>query len=230
MSKYKMEKSEEDMVDRGPDTHRLKAAGALNKQRIVHKSGEPNVRFMNIPQKSVKFCKDMITSMAELDWKYVFTLIFVANVGSFIFFGMLWQLIAHAHGDLDFDAHGARIGEGRIPCAKGATEFWGFFLLSIELQGTTGYGEKYPTEECPEGIFLFMAQILFSVVLEGALLGIIYVKMAQPQKLFKKFQFSKLATVCQRDGQMCLLFRVADLRNYYQINSKVDAFFCQKSK
>lgn len=199
--------------------------------RVVYKSGETNVRLMNIPRKSVKYLKDMATTLVEMKWKYALLLFILGHVISWVAFALLYQLIGAAHGDFDFDPiTGARLGEGKMACSRGAVDFWGFLLLSVETQVTTGYGEKYPTEECPEGVFLFMSQILFSIVLDGGLVGMIFAKMARPLKLLKKFQFSKIATICQRDGQLCLLFRVADLRQQQQINSKVEAFLCTEKK
>lgn len=199
--------------------------------RVVYKSGETNLRLLNIPRKSIKFLKDLATTLVETKWSYALLLFVFGHVGSWVAFALLYQLIGAAHGDFDFDPDtGARMGEGKMACSRGAVDFFGFLLLSVETQVTTGYGEKYPTEECPEGIFLFMVQILFSVVLDGALVGIIYAKMIRPQKLLKKFQFSKFAAIAQRDGNLCLLFRVADLRQQQQINSKVEAFFCQERR
>lgn len=202
-----------------------------NNNRIVYKNGETNVRLLNIPRKSVKFLKDLATTLVETKWTYALLLFVLGHFVSWVAFALLYQLIGAAHGDFDFDPKtGARLGEGKMACSRGAVDFWGFLLLSVETQVTTGYGEKYPTEECPEGVFLFMVQILFSVVLDGALVGIIFAKMARPQKMLRKFQFSKLATICQRDGNLCLVFRVADLRQQQQINSKVEAYFCVEKK
>lgn len=216
----------DDLVLSDKELQRLK-----NSNRVVYKSGESNVRLLNIPQRSVKYIKDMATTLVEMEWKYALLLFVVGHVASWVAFALLYQLIGYAHGDFDFDPiTGARLGEGKMACSRGAVEFWGFLLLSVETQVTTGYGEKYPTEECPEGVFLFMTQILFSVVLEGGLVGMIYAKMSRPQKLLKKFQFSKIATISERDGLLCLLFRVADLRQQQQINSKVEAFFVTEKK
>jgi hypothetical protein len=62
---------------------------------------------------------------------------------SWLIFALLWYVIAYAHGDLEFDAEGNRLGEGRQECVRGATSFAGFFLLSIETQVSTGFGERY---------------------------------------------------------------------------------------
>lgn len=69
------------------------------------------------------------------------------------------------------------------------------FLFSFELQTTIGTGEKYPTDECPEGVFIFILQVLFSVAIEGALLSTIYAKTTKPKKILSKLKFSEKAVV-----------------------------------
>ena len=51
-----------------------------------------------------------------------------------MFFAVLWYLIAHAHGDLSYDANGNRLSDGPVPCVEGTTSFIGFFLLSVDTQ------------------------------------------------------------------------------------------------
>lgn len=52
-----------------------------------------------------------------------------------LLFALLWFLISHAHGDLDFDpVTGERMSDGPTPCVTGANSFAGFLLLSVETQ------------------------------------------------------------------------------------------------
>lgn len=144
--------------------------------------------------------------------------------GSWLLFALLFYLIGWAHGDLDFDAEtGQRLGEGREECIRGAVNFAGFFLLSVESQVSTGYGEKYPTEECPEAIFLLIVQLTIGIVIDAAMVGIVYIKMIRPPK-YSSFKFSKRAVICQRDGRLCLIFRVADFKQDHSIDSKIRAY------
>lgn len=83
-------------------------------------------------------------------------------------FAILFYIIGWAHGDLEFDEEtGQRLGEGREECVRGAVNLAGFFLLSVESQVSTGYGEKYPTEECPEAIFLLIVQLTIGVAIDA---------------------------------------------------------------
>lgn len=147
---------------------------------------------------------------------------------SWLFFAVLFYIIGWAHGDLEFDAEtGQRLGEGKKECVHGAVNFYGFFLLSVETQVSTGYGEKYPTEECPEAIFLLIVQLTLGIVIDAAMVGIVYVKMIRPTK-YAAFKFSKNAVICQRDSRMCLVFRVADFKQEHSIDSKIRAYLFEE--
>lgn len=146
-----------------------------------------------------------------------------------VFFAALWYLIAYAHGDLTIDPKtGERLSEGPVPCVEGATTFAGFLLLSIETQVSIGFGEKYPNEECPEAIFLMVVQIVTGIALEGAMVGIVYVKMVRPPRKSSDMKFSKKAVICQRDSKLCLLFRVCDANEVHVVESRVNAYWFEE--
>lgn len=44
------------------------------------------------------------------------------------------------------------------------------------------------------------------------MVGIIFAKMARPKQRTQTLLFSRNAVICQRDGQLCLMFRVGDMR------------------
>lgn len=88
-----------------------------------------------------------------------------------------------------------------------------------------GFGEKYPNEECPEAIFLMVAQIVTGIAIEGAMIGIVYAKMARPPRKPSDMKFSKKAVVCQRNSKLCLLFRVCDANEVHVVESKVNAYW-----
>uniref|UniRef100_A0A1B0GIE3 Putative inward rectifier potassium channel n=1 Tax=Lutzomyia longipalpis TaxID=7200 RepID=A0A1B0GIE3_LUTLO len=191
--------------------------------RLYGKDGGRNIRHRNVSMRSVKFLKDFATTLIEGRWRYTLTIFALSFVGTWTGFALLWQLIAQAHGDLDFDPlTGERLGDGRAACTKGAYDYAGFLLLSIETQGTTGYGEKYPTEECPEGIFLLMLQLILGTIIEGAMVGVVYAKITRPPRHTGSFVFSRNCVICLRDGVLCLLFRISNFAEHQEINSRVE--------
>ena len=135
---------------------------------------------------------------------------------SWSFFAVLWFLVAYAHGDFADN-------QTEPKCLTGTESALGFLMFSLEAQVTTGYGERQPTEECPEAIFLLFIQILTSVVLDGAMLGIIFTKVAVPKTMKGEQKFSKNAVVSLRDGKMCLVFQICDVKQLHTIESRVTA-------
>lgn len=95
-------------------------------------------------------------------------------------------------------------------------------------QVSIGFGEKYPNEECPEAIFLMVAQIITGIAIEGAMVGIVYAKMARPPKRPAELKFSRKAVVCQRDSKLCLLFRVCDIHEMHAVESKIHAYWFEE--
>lgn len=132
-----------------------------------------------------------------------------------------------------------------MKCVEGATTLTGFFLMSFEMQvkqndflkicpvakyieffslkTTVGFGERYPNEECPEAIFMMIAQIVVGIALDGAMIGIIYAKLTRPPRKPYDLKFSRKAVVCLRDSKLCLMFRVCDPNEIHVVDSKVQA-------
>jgi hypothetical protein len=64
---------------------------------------------------------------------------------------------------LNLDNQGA---SGWKPCVGNIHGFASTFLFSIETQHTIGYGYRYTTEECPEGIFVMCIQSIIGVMIQ----------------------------------------------------------------
>ncbi|XP_065357638.1 inward rectifier potassium channel irk-1 [Calliphora vicina] len=193
--------------------------------RVIEKNGRENVSFKKIPEKSWRYIRDFVTTLIELEWKYMLTMFIGSYFLSWTFFAILCYMVAFSHGDLMFDeVTGERLGEGKNPCIIGVYDFTSMFIYSFETQSTIGYGEKYPSEECPETMFLFILQIIVSIAIEGGMISIIYAKTARPAKQLTKLKFSDKAVICHRDGKLCLLFRVCDPREQQTIESKIRVY------
>ncbi|XP_030382814.1 inward rectifier potassium channel irk-1 [Scaptodrosophila lebanonensis] len=193
--------------------------------RVMEKNGHENVVFRRIPEKSWRYIRDFVTTLIELDWKYMLSLFLGSYFLSWFFFGVLCYVVAYSHGDFLFDAvSGDRLGEGKEPCIIGVRSFVAMLIYSIETQTTLGFGEKYASEECPETIFLFIVQMLCSVAIEGSMVSVIYAKTARPARQMTKLKFSDKAVICYRDGKLCLLFRACDPREQQSIESKIRVY------
>ncbi|CAD6999726.1 unnamed protein product [Ceratitis capitata] len=193
--------------------------------RVIEKNGRENVSFRRIPQKSWRYVRDLVTTMIELEWKYMLTIFIGSYFLSWFFYALLNYMVAYSHGDLMFDeVTGERLGEGKEPCIKGVYDFVSMIIYSVETQTTIGFGEKYASDDCPEAIFLFVMQMITAIGIEGMLVSMVYAKTARPAKQITKMKFSNKAVICYRDGKLCLLFRVCDPRRQQIIESKIRVY------
>ncbi|VDM58169.1 unnamed protein product [Angiostrongylus costaricensis] len=71
---------------------------------------------------------------------------------------------------------------------------------------------RYPTDQCPLTIITMCVQFMWGVMTQTLMAGIIFSKLARPIKRAATLIFSKNAVICMRDGKLCLLFRVGDMR------------------
>ncbi|XP_063825034.1 G protein-activated inward rectifier potassium channel 3-like isoform X6 [Ostrinia nubilalis] len=194
------------------------------RRRAVLKNGECNVLKSRISQRRIRFLQDMFTTLVDAQWRWtllVFTLSFIL---SWLGFALIWWLISFTHGDLEPD-HLPPMQETSNwkPCVFNIFDFTSCFLFSIETQHTIGYGARTTTEECPEAIFIMCLQSIVGVMIQAFMVGIVFAKMTRPKHRTQTLLFSKYAVICQRDGELCLMFRVGDLRKSHIIGASVRA-------
>lgn len=79
-------------------------------------------------------------------------------------------LIAAAHGDLKQDGapdhQDQDLAGNSSPCVVNIQDFTGCFLYSVESQMTIGYGTSYPSQECPEAIFVLCMQSILGLIIQ----------------------------------------------------------------
>jgi len=109
------------------------------------------------------------------------------------------------------------------------TSFASAFLFSIETQHTIGYGSRATTEECPEAIFVMCLQSIVGVVIQCFVVGFVFAKLSRPQKRSQTLLFSSNAVINMRDGHLCFMFRIGDVRNRsHIIGASVTAILIHK--
>lgn len=106
-------------------------------------------------------------------------------------------------------------------CVEGIENFATAFLFSIETQVTVGYGRKTVTDNCLIAIVILILQTLIGSVVDAVMVGCMFVKISQPKKRAQTLVFSEKAVISQRNGQMCLMFRVGDLRNSNLVEAQI---------
>ena len=142
---------------------------------------------------------------------------------SWLLFALCWWLICFSHDD--FKNYGKKDHQ---PCVREVHDFTSALLFSIETQHTIGYGFRHTTPACPEAILVMMFQSCFGVIIQALMTGLVFAKLSRPKKRAETLMFSKNAVVCKRDGHMCLLFRVGDMRKSHIVEAHVRAIMIKK--
>ncbi|XP_075696521.1 G protein-activated inward rectifier potassium channel 4-like [Rhinoderma darwinii] len=187
------------------------------RQRYVEKDGKCNVHHGNV-RETYRYLTDIFTTLVDLKWRFnllVFTMVYTST---WIFFGFIWWLIAYIRGDLEHTED-----ESWTPCVDKLNGFVSAFLFSIETETTIGYGYRVITDKCPEGIVLLLVQAILGSIVNAFMVGCMFVKISQPKKRAETLMFSHMAVISVRDGKLCLMFRVGDLRNSHIVEASIRA-------
>ncbi|XP_016279432.1 ATP-sensitive inward rectifier potassium channel 12 isoform X1 [Monodelphis domestica] len=189
------------------------------RNRFVKKNGQCNIEFANMDDKSQRYLADMFTTCVDIRWRYMLLIFSLAFLVSWLLFGVIFWVIAIVHGDLE------RSPDERNykPCILQVHGFMAAFLFSIETQTTIGYGLRCVTEECPIAVFMVVVQSIVGCIIDSFMIGAIMAKMARPKKRAQTLLFSHNAVVAMRDGKLCLMWRVGNLRKSHIVEAHVRA-------
>ncbi|XP_063058987.1 G protein-activated inward rectifier potassium channel 2 [Engraulis encrasicolus] len=186
-------------------------------QRYVRKDGKCNVHHGNV-RETYRYLTDIFTTLVDLKWRFNLFIFVLVYTVTWLFFGFAWWLIAYIRGDLE------HIGDNQwTPCVDNLNGFVSAFLFSIETETTIGYGYRVITDQCPEGILLLLVQSVLGSIVNAFMVGCMFVKISQPKKRAETLVFSTHAVISMRDGRLCLMFRVGDLRNSHIVEASIRA-------
>ncbi|XP_028559251.2 G protein-activated inward rectifier potassium channel 1-like [Podarcis muralis] len=188
------------------------------RQRFVDKNGRCNVQHGNLGSENSRYLTDLFTTLVDLKWRWNLLIFLLTYTVAWLVMASMWWGIAYLRGDLDMH-HGH--SPGHNPCVANVYNFPSAFLFFIETEATIGYGHRYITERCPEGIVLFLFQSLLGSVVDAFLIGCMFIKMSQPKKRAETLMFSRAAVISKRDGKLCLMFRVGNLRNSHMVSAQI---------
>ncbi|KAJ1164902.1 hypothetical protein NDU88_005334 [Pleurodeles waltl] len=188
-----------------------------HKARFIKKNGACNVAHKNIREQG-RFLQDIFTTLVDLKWRHTLVIFTMSFLCSWLLFAMMWWLVAFAHGDLDMIGQNTGILE---PCVTSVRSFTSAFLFSIEVQVTIGFGGRMMTEECPLAITVLIVQNIVGLIINAVMLGCIFMKTAQSHRRAETLIFSRHAVIAVRNGRLCFMFRVGDLRKSMIISASV---------
>ncbi|XP_052763035.1 G protein-activated inward rectifier potassium channel 3-like [Mya arenaria] len=209
------------VVSRRHDRHYSKRM----RRRLVYKNGEVNITQANIRKRRRRYLADIFTTLVDIQWRYNLLVFTLAFIFSWLIFALIWWLICFSHGDLDEQN---MIDTEWKPCVVEIKSFVSAILFSIETQHTIGYGSRHTTEQCTEAIILMMIQSCFGVICQAMMTGIVFAKLSRPKKRAETLMFSKNACICKQDGELCLLFRVGDMRKSHIVEAHIRGLVIKK--
>nr|XP_033817252.1 ATP-sensitive inward rectifier potassium channel 14 [Geotrypetes seraphini] len=197
------------------------------RNRFVQKDGHCNVHYVNLSEKSQRYLTDLFTTCVDIRWRWMFLLFFLSFVVSWLVFGFVFWLIASLHGDLAPAPEGTSDDALPSPCFFQITSFMAAFLFSLETQTSIGYGFRSVTEECPLAVLTVVLQCIIGCIIDAFIIGAIMVKIAKPKKRNETLVFSENAVITMRDGKLCLMWRVGNLRKSHLVEAHVRAQLLQ---
>ncbi|NXL61740.1 KCNJ5 protein, partial [Chordeiles acutipennis] len=192
-------------------------ASKRQRQRYVTKVGKCQVNLGNIQEKK-RFLSDIFTTIVDLKYRWFLFVFMMCYIVTWVVFGTVYFFDAWARGDV-----GHRGDPEWRACIENVDDFISALLFSVESQRTIGYGSRMVTANCAEGVILLMAQSIVGSMIDALMVGCMFVKISRPKKRAQTLIFSKNCVVSRRDQQLCLMFRVGDLRESHMVDAKIRA-------
>lgn len=219
---------------------RTKRSSRRPHQRFVGKDGHCNVTSVNMSERGQRYLSDLFTTCVDIRWRWMLVIFTLSFLLSWLLFGFTFWLIASAHGDLsirlnpssdtssgpgDAGAGGESDGEVVVvePCFLQVNSFMAAFLFSLETQTSIGYGFRSVTEECPLAVVAVVLQCIVGCIIDAFIIGAVMAKIAKPKKRNETLVFSDTAVVAMRDGKLCMMWRVGNLRKSHLVEAHVRA-------
>ncbi|KAL6086328.1 hypothetical protein STEG23_036486 [Scotinomys teguina] len=195
----------------------------LPKARFIAKSGACNLAHKNIREQG-RFLQDIFTTLVDLKWRHTLVIFTMSFLCSWLLFAIMWWLVAFAHGDIYAYMEKSAMEKNSLEstvCVTNVRSFTSAFLFSIEVQVTIGFGGRMMTEECPLAITVLILQNIVGLIINAVMLGCIFMKTAQAHRRAETLIFSRHAVIAVRNGKLCFMFRVGDLRKSMIISASV---------
>uniref|UniRef100_A0A3B3SJM8 ATP-sensitive inward rectifier potassium channel 14 n=1 Tax=Paramormyrops kingsleyae TaxID=1676925 RepID=A0A3B3SJM8_9TELE len=190
------------------------------RSRFVGKDGRCRVAFINMSERGQRYLSDLFTTCVDVRWRWMLLLFTLSFLLSWLLFGFSFWLIAFAHGDLTPPAKEQPQEE---PCFQQVNGFVAAFLFSLETQTSIGYGSRSVTEACPLAVLAVVLQCIVGCIIDAFIIGAVMAKIAKPKKRNETLVFSEKAVVALRDGKLCMMWRVGNLRKSHLVEAHVRA-------
>ncbi len=216
------------------------------RRRFVGKDGRCNVTFVNMSERGKRYLTDLFTTCVDIRWRWMLVVFTLSFLLSWLLFGFTFWLIAAAHGDLappassssspssvssslapletvEDSSRAKAVAETEERCFQQVNSFMAAFLFSLETQTSIGYGFRSVTEACPLAVLAVVLQCIVGCIIDAFIIGAVMAKIAKPKKRNETLVFSDVAVVAMRDGKLCMMWRVGNLRKSHLVEAHVRA-------
>lgn len=224
------------------------------RRRFVHKDGHCNITFINMSKRGQRYLSDLFTTCVDIRWRWMLVIFTLSFLLSWLLFGLVFWLIAAAHGDLSplqsssitpsssssaTSSSSLVLSEQSVNtsvtllepeeplepdhCFQQVNNFMAAFLFSLETQTSIGYGFRSVTEACPLAVLAVVLQCIVGCIIDAFIIGAVMAKIAKPKKRNETLVFSDVAVVAMRDGKLCMMWRVGNLRKSHLVEAHVRA-------
>ena len=116
-------------------------------------------------------------------------------------------------------------------CVSNVQKFSHALWFSVHTAATIGYGHQAPDPDCVLLNLAIMSQVLTGLIMQAALLGLVYARFSSPGARAATIKFSSILA-CYRgsDGARRLAFRVANLRRHQVLRPEVHMLLLRRER
>ncbi|CAG9773972.1 unnamed protein product [Ceutorhynchus assimilis] len=197
--------------------------------RMILKNGQCNVS--QPISKRQRLIVLRYSQLVDSSWTFTLTIFLAVLFVSWTIFAIFYWLICLTHGDFEPNhlPEMQKVNNFK-PCIYDMRDFSSAFLFSMEAQHTVGYGIKAPTDECAEALFVNTLHCIMGFIMQGFMAAVMFSKMTKPRVRSQTLWFSKNAVISLRNGKLCLMFRVGDIRPHYIVDARIRVFLVKFTK
>lgn len=166
------------------------------------------------PPRSTNHACHTLYYTVSASWTKVLLLFGTTYALSWLFWACMW----YSYNQLDKFYHNRHVnitGNGSVvvsgTCVDKLEKFNSAMEFAIETSSTIGYGNIYVDPTCHIGVLFLIFQELLARLIDCFWIGLVFLKLARPEKRMNTMRFSKRSAISVLDGEQRLMFRIGDL-------------------
>ncbi|XRB24442.1 ATP-sensitive inward rectifier potassium channel protein [Pseudoscourfieldia marina] len=204
-----------------------------NKPRLLYEEGRNRVKYVGV-RKIELLLHDPFTSIVSAHWFRLILFVCLMYSVTWIVFALLWWVLLKAAPHCLYFSN--NLGRTNNPQTTSSTigsrdvisgedldvsrwpswqRFNIMFVFSVATQQTIGYGDVgilSSQPSCGWASFLLWAQSLVGLLVDAIMLGLVFVRVSNPNQRARSICISDKCVIARSDGVLKLMFRIADLR------------------